>query len=146
VSENAVKAHLKHGDVINPDFASDAANCGTCGHVCPGVGSCVDGVCNCVESVTTAFGPGDGPQLPPTLYLDASESSSACGSPLAYHWSCQGTDSLNCNAFLAATAGGNVVTYEFPLYQGEIFNIGLQVCTRDGSVCGTLLVRSFDGV
>jgi hypothetical protein len=53
---------------------------------------------------------------------------------------------LNCNTFLAATAGGEVVTYEFPLNQGEILNIGLQVCTRDGSVCGSLLVRSFDGV
>lgn len=34
VDQHAVPAHQAHGDVINPDFSADPANCGGCGLAC----------------------------------------------------------------------------------------------------------------
>lgn len=110
------------------------------GTECDGVGQCV-----CGEPLTAVLLPGGGPQLPPTLYLDASLSGGACGAPIDYFWGCQGTNSANCNAFVAAVSGGDVVTYEFPLAPGEIYNIGLQVCLQGNGFCSTLVTNGYDG-
>lgn len=50
VSQSAVAAHQAHGDVIDPDFENDPANCGGCGHICAAANlcqtvACVDGEC-----------------------------------------------------------------------------------------------------
>src|SRR5699024_4624438 len=50
VSENAVPAHVSHGDIIAPEFSTDPANCGGCGVICPtapanAIATCIDGVC-----------------------------------------------------------------------------------------------------
>jgi hypothetical protein len=49
VSQSAAAAHRTHGDVENPNFATDANNCGDCGIVCGGDACntpvCIGGQC-----------------------------------------------------------------------------------------------------
>src|SRR5689334_17603318 len=45
VDQSAVPAHQAHGDVINPDFQHDPANCGGCGHACAPGQSCSNAAC-----------------------------------------------------------------------------------------------------
>src|SRR5262245_27765053 len=51
VSADAVPLHLAHGDIVDPDFQTDAANCGGCGVSCDDgdsctVDACVEGQCH----------------------------------------------------------------------------------------------------
>jgi hypothetical protein len=45
VNGNAVATHEAHGDVIAPDFSSDASHCGGCGITCGDGETCDDGEC-----------------------------------------------------------------------------------------------------
>jgi len=131
------------GAPSNPPTANGAPCSQSGGTECNGSGQCV-----CTEPVTAVLIPGSGPQPPPTLYLDASQSGGACGALLDYYWSCQGTNTQLCDGFLAAVggpSGGEVESYEFPLDPGEIYNIGVQVCVRDTAVCSPVVTHGYDG-
>ena len=52
VDEYAVPAHEAHGDAIDPDFASDPANCSACGVTCAEGQTCADGQCADAPSCT----------------------------------------------------------------------------------------------
>jgi len=100
----------------------------------------------CVGGGVTDFAliPGSGPQPPPTLYLSVTATAS-CGqtdAPFRYLWSCQGTNTVLCNAFKANVSSGLFSSYEFPLDAGEIYNIGVQVCLY---TCSSVRTNAYDG-
>jgi hypothetical protein len=55
VDDNAVPAHLEHGDsVVDPDFESDPNNCGECFNVCDDRDLCTSDTCEDGECVFTS--------------------------------------------------------------------------------------------
>lgn len=124
--------------------------------VSPGLTSVTATVAGISATVTVCVGgdvtganvlPSNGPQLPPTFYLEASATAS-CGqtdAPFSYHWRCSGTNFPTCNAFIQATggiAGSDVSFYHFPIQAGELFYIALEVCLFS---CTPIIYRDYDG-
>lgn len=124
VSVNAVAAHDAHGDVIDPDFSSDAYNCNGCGVVCSApenaTATCVEGACG--------FACNEGYQLNATG--DACGAISACP---------EGYEELNGNCFKIASglAWGQCDNEPVCQAMGSLQGSGSYLCAskRIGTMC-----------
>jgi hypothetical protein len=73
-----------------------------------------------------------------SFFVDGSSSFSACGSPLAYLWGCAGSIEDTCHTFREAAYDQAINTLS-PVASGEIYDITLKVCDREGlELCSTI--------